>query len=120
MGIVVEKLEIIPTEEDLLKVKKDILRSFIKYTEVFQDYVITNGDKVFIDYHATINGVTFDGSDAKGFELQVGSNSFLKELEMGCIGMIIGDNKDIDVIFPQNYIKKELSGKKALFNVTVK
>ena len=118
--ILLNKFEIEPTEDDILSAKKNFLREFVEYKEIVGDYVIKNGDKIIIDYYGKINNKDFDGNKGNNIELKVGSNLLLNDLEKGCIGMILGQEKYIKVAFPNDYIKKELSGSIAYFKVKVR
>ena len=69
------------------------------------------GDTVNIDYAGTIDGVAFDGGTAEGQDLKLGSNQFIPGFEVQLVGVGIGEEKDLSVIFPENYGAKELAGK---------
>ncbi|MCD7844468.1 MAG: trigger factor, partial [Oscillospiraceae bacterium] len=75
------------------------------------------GDTVVIDYLGTVDGVAFDGGAAEGHNLELGSNSFIPGFEDGVVGMSAGEEKDIDVTFPEAYHAEELAGKAAVFHV---
>lgn len=75
------------------------------------------GDTVVIDYLGTIDGEAFDGGAAEGHNLELGSNSFIPGFEDGVVGMSAGEEKDIDVTFPEAYHAEELAGKPAVFHV---
>ncbi len=75
------------------------------------------GDTVVIDYLGTVDGVAFDGGAAEGHNLELGSNSFIPGFEDGVVGMSAGEERDIDVTFPEEYHAEELAGKPAVFHV---
>ncbi len=77
-----------------------------------------NGDTAVIDYVGTVDGVPFEGGSAEGHNLVLGSNSFIPGFEDGVVGMSAGEEKDIDVVFPEQYHAEELAGKPAVFHVT--
>ncbi|MDR0446493.1 MAG: trigger factor [Oscillospiraceae bacterium] len=77
------------------------------------------GDTVLIDYAGSVDGTPFDGGTATNYELELGSGSFIPGFEEKLEGMKAGETRDIDVVFPEEYHAKELSGKAAVFNVTV-
>jgi len=64
-----------------------------------------------------VDGVPFDGGKAEGYDLTLGSHSFIPGFEEGVVGMEIGEEKDIDVTFPEEYHADELAGKAAVFKV---
>ena len=77
-----------------------------------------NGDYVNIDFVGKVNGVAFEGGTASGYELKLGSNTFIDGFEEQIIGMSINDKKTITVTFPENYTE-ELAGKEATFDITL-
>lgn len=78
-----------------------------------------NGDTVVIDYEGSVDGVKFDGGAAEGHELTLGSNSFIPGFEDQVVGMQKGEERDINVTFPEQYHSAELAGKAAVFKVKV-
>lgn len=84
------------------------------------DRAAQNGDRVHIDYLGTIDGQPFEGGEAKDFPLVLGEGRTLAEFEGGLIGMKAGETKTYDVTFPADYFAKELAGKTASFQVTMK
>ncbi|MCC8356525.1 MAG: trigger factor [Oscillospiraceae bacterium] len=75
------------------------------------------GDTVVIDYLGTVDGVAFDGGAAEGHNLELGSNSFIPGFEDGVVGMSAGEEKDMDVTFPEAYHAEERAGKAGVFHV---
>ena len=84
-----------------------------------EDRPAKNGDSVNIDYAGTVDGVAFEGGTAKAYELVLGSNSFIPGFESQVEGMSIGEEKDINVTFPEEYHAEDLKGKAAVFHVKV-
>ena len=78
-----------------------------------------NGDIVNIDFLGTIDGVKFDGGEAEGYDLTLGSGQFIPGFEAQVEGMNIGDKKDVNVKFPDDYQAEALKGKPAVFAVTL-
>ena len=76
-----------------------------------------NGDIVNIDFVGTVDGVKFDGGEAEGFDLTLGSGQIIPGFEDQVVGMNIGDKKDVNVKFPENYQAESLKGKDAVFAV---
>lgn len=79
-----------------------------------------NGDRVHIDYLGKIDGVAFQGGDAKDFPLILGEGRTLPDFEGSLVGMKAGDSKTFEVKFPDDYFAKELAGKTASFEATMK
>lgn len=84
------------------------------------DRAVEMGDVVNIDYVGKIDGVAFDGGSAQGSDLTIGSGQFIDGFEDGCIGMKVGETKDVEATFPDPYKNNpDLAGKVAVFTVTV-
>ena len=81
------------------------------------DRAAQNGDVVNIDFVGTVDGVKFDGGEAEGFDLTLGSGQFIPGFEDQVVGMNIGETKDVNVTFPENYQAENLKGKAAVFAV---
>ncbi|MGE4351574.1 MAG: trigger factor [Bdellovibrionales bacterium] len=78
------------------------------------------GDVAVIDYDGTVDGVAHPGMKGDDHHLELGSNSFIEGFEEQVVGMKAGDKKDINVTFPAEYHAPHLSGKEAVFAVTLK
>jgi trigger factor len=76
-----------------------------------------NGDSTVIDFEGFVDGIAFDGGKGENHTLELGSNSFIPGFEDQVVGMAIGDYKDIEVIFPEDYQSDDLKGKAATFKV---
>lgn len=74
------------------------------------------GDVANIDFNGYLNGERFDGGKAEAYDLELGSGSFVPGFEEQIVGMNIGDEKDIDITFPENYAP-ELAGKAVVFKI---
>ena len=79
---------------------------------------VKKGDTADIDFEGFDNGVAFDGGKGENFDLEIGSGSFVPGFEEQLIGMKAGEEKDIDITFPENYAP-ELAGKPVVFHVKV-
>ncbi len=76
-------------------------------------------DTVNIDFTGKMDGKAFEGGTAEGYDLTLGSHQFIPGFEEGVVGMNIGETRDIEVTFPEDYQAEELKGKKAVFTVTL-
>ncbi|HNW85925.1 MAG TPA: trigger factor [Candidatus Limiplasma sp.] len=83
------------------------------------DRPVENGDEVNLDYSGSVDGVKFEGGTAQGQKLLIGSNSFIPGFEEQMLGMAVGEEKDLQVKFPEEYHAENLKGKDAVFNVKV-
>ena len=80
---------------------------------------VVEGDTVNLDYAGSVDGVAFAGGTAQDQTLKIGSGSFIPGFEEQMIGMNIGEEKDLQVTFPEKYHAEELAGKAAVFHVKV-
>lgn len=74
------------------------------------------GDTANIDFDGYLDGERFDGGKAEGYSLELGSNAFVPGFEEQIVGMKVGEEKDIDITFPENYVE-DLAGKAVVFKV---
>lgn len=84
-----------------------------------EDRAVAEGDTVNLDYSGSVDGVKFAGGTAEAQTLKIGSHTFIPGFEEQMVGMNIGEEKDLEVTFPQEYHAEELAGKKAVFHVKV-
>ena len=81
------------------------------------DRAAQNGDIANIDFVGTVDGVKFEGGEAEGFDLTLGSGQFIPGFEDQVVGMNVGESKDVNVTFPEEYQAENLKGKPAVFAV---
>lgn len=84
-----------------------------------EDRPVKDMDTVNIDFEGSVEGVPFDGGKSENYDLVVGSHTFIPGFEEQLLGKNIGDNGDVNVIFPEEYHSEELKGKEALFKVKI-
>ena len=87
--------------------------------EVTDRDVIENGDVANIDYVGKKDGVAFDGGTAQGYDLEIGSGSFIPGFEEGLVGVKKGETVDLNLAFPESYHAADLAGAEVVFTVTV-
>lgn len=102
-------------EEELKKVQDQNSR-----TVSVEDRAVKDGDMTVIDFEGFIDGEAFDGGKGEDYPLTIGSHSFIDTFEEQMIGMNIGEEKELNVTFPEDYHAENLKGKPATFKVTVK
>ena len=81
--------------------------------------VVETGDIVNIDYTGTKDGVAFEGGTAQGFNLEIGSGTFIPGFEDGLIGKKLNETVDLNLTFPEEYQSEELAGQAVVFTVTI-
>ena len=90
------------------------------YAEIVaKDGKVANGDTAIIDFKGLKDGVAFDGGTAENYSLVIGSHTFIPGFEEAIVGMKKGEEKDIDLTFPEDYMSEELKGQKVTFKVKV-
>lgn len=93
----------------------------VNYTETQEvtDRAAADGDTVNIDYVGTVDGVEFDGGSAEGYDLPLGSGTFIDGFEEQIVGHTPGESFDVTVTFPEDYRATDLAGKEAVFATTL-
>ncbi|MBQ6386022.1 MAG: trigger factor [Lachnospiraceae bacterium] len=117
-GIEVAKQDTLVTDDDIAEELKQEQEKNSRLIDV-EDRPAQNGDTVVIDYAGTIDGEAFDGGSAENHSLELGSGSFIPGFEEQLVGVNAGEEKDVEVTFPEDYHAKELAGKAAVFHCTV-
>jgi trigger factor len=100
-------------EESLENMRKRYAENVVKEGKV------ENGDTAIIDFEGFKDGVAFDGGKGENYSLTIGSNTFIPGFEEQIIGMEKGEEKDINVTFPEDYHAEDLKGAKVVFKVKV-
>ncbi len=113
-GVEVEKVEAAVTDEQV-QAELDRMAQNVASTETV-DRAAAMGDTANIDFEGFDNGVPFDGGKGDSFDLKLGSGQFVPGFEEQIVGMTAGEEKDIDITFPENY-HEGLAGKPVVFHV---
>ena len=115
-GLEVEKAEVTVTDEQV-QAELERMAQNVAATETV-DGPAKLGDTANIDFEGFDNGVPFEGGKGENHDLKLGSGSFVPGFEEQIVGMSAGEEKDIDITFPQDY-HKDLAGKAVVFHVKV-
>ena len=117
-GLEIEKQDTELTDDEL---QESIDHSLGHLAEmvVKEDGAVENGNTVNIDFTGSVDGEEFEGGQAEGYDLEVGSGSFIPGFEEQLEGMKTGEEKDVVVTFPEEYHAEELAGKEATFKTKV-
>lgn len=101
-------------------IESDIANNnFFTRSDAIKDGKVEDGDIANIDYCGKKDGVAFDGGTAQGYDLEIGSGSFIDGFEDGLIGVEIGSTVDLNLTFPKAYKSADLAGEDVVFTVTV-
>ena len=116
-NIEIEKIEIETTEEDVDKELEALRQRNARIITV--DRPAKDGDMVLLDYAGYVGDHQFEGGTAEGHELKLGSNTFIPGFEEQLVGASVGEERDVIVMFPEEYQSEELAGKEAIFKCTL-
>jgi trigger factor len=117
-GLNVSLEEMKVTDEDV----EDEIAYNMRLSEIYESLeegTVHDGDVANIDYEGKLDGEAFDGGTAKGYDLEIGSGTFIDGFEDGLIGVAVGDTVDLTLTFPENYSNEDLAGQETVFTVTV-
>ncbi len=117
-GLKIKKFEYNVSDADVENEMKKLLEKDATDVEV-TDRACKNGDTVNIDFSGSVDGEKFPGGTAEDYNLVLGSGSFIPGFEDAVVGMKVGENKDINVKFPEDYQADNLRGKDSVFNITL-
>ncbi len=111
-------------KETVKVTKKEIEESIDHMREHYKENIVKEGsvekgDIAIIDFEGFKDGVAFEGGKGENYSLEIGSNTFIPGFEDQIIGMNVGEEKDINVTFPEDYHSEDLKGKPVVFKVKV-
>ena len=112
------KKEKVSVSDEEIKHEIEHLREHLADVVVKEDGVIAEGDTAVIDFTGIVDGKEFDGGKGENYPLEIGSHSFIPGFEEGLIGLKAGEEKDLNLKFPENYVE-DLKGKDVTFKVKV-
>lgn len=117
-GLKIEKTAVEVTEEQVEAQVNKMLENAAKMV-IVEDAEIQDGDFAVIDFEGFVDGVAFEGGEGKGYPLQIGSGSFIPGFEEQLIGAKAGEEREVNVTFPEEYHAPNLAGKASVFKVKV-
>ena len=118
-GVKVEAAEVTVTDEEVdAKIEKE--RENNARTIEVTDRPVKDGDMTILDFEGFVDGEAFDGGKGTDYPLTIGSGSFIPGFEEQLVGANIGEEKEVNVTFPEDYQAEELKGKAAVFKCTIK
>lgn len=113
----IKKEEVKVTDEEVKEALEDMRKKYIE--NIDKEGTVENGDIAIIDFEGFKDGVAFPGGKGENYSLKIGSNTFIPGFEDALIGMKKGEEKDIDLTFPEDYHEEDLKGAKVVFKVKV-
>lgn len=117
-GLDVKKKEIIVTDEEVEEAVEQMRGRYSEYV-IKEDEIVEENDIAVIDFEGFLDGVAFEGGKGENYSLKIGSHTFIEGFEEQLIGMKKGEEKEINVTFPEDYHSENLKGKPVTFKVKV-
>ncbi|MBD8068876.1 trigger factor [Bacillus sp. PS06] len=117
-GLEVETLDATVTDEDVDAELKQLQERNAELV-VKEEGTVENGDTVVLDFEGFVDGEAFEGGQADNYSLEIGSGSFIPGFEEQLVGLSNGEEKDVEVTFPEEYHAENLAGKPATFKVKI-
>lgn len=111
-------IELDTKSDDFKKVEQDLIDYDIEQYYFYKG-TVKKGDVANIDYVGKKDGVAFDGGSAQGYDLEIGSGTFIPGFEEGLIGAKVGETVNLNLTFPKDYDSAELAGQDVIFTVRV-
>lgn len=118
-GLAVEKKDFVVSAEQIDEELKNLQASHAEIVVADAGTAVENGDIVFMDFKGFVNGEAFEGGEAENYQLEIGSGLFIPGFEEQLIGLKTGEEKEINVNFPDAYHVKALAGQPAVFKITL-
>lgn len=115
-GLEVEKKDFSVTDEALQAELENLQKSHAEIT-VVEEGEVQAGDIVIIDFKGFVDNEAFEGGEAEKYQLEIGSNTFIPGFEEQLIGLAKGEDKEVNVTFPEDYHVAALAGKPAVFKI---
>ena len=118
-GVEIEAISTEVTDEEMQEQIDSLLAAYPEVRPVEGKTIVEEGDTVDIDYAGYKDDVAFDGGTAEGYELTIGSNTFIDGFEDGLIGKEVGETCELNLTFPESYGNADLAGQDVVFVVTI-
>ena len=118
-GLKVAKDAVEVKDEQVEEQVKNILNHHAKMVDAEEGATVANDDFITLDFKGEVDGVAFAGGEGKDYPLQIGSHSFIDTFEAQLVGLKVGEEKDVNVTFPEEYHAKDLAGKAAVFHCKI-
>lgn len=117
-GLEVKKVDYTVSDEEVEAQLKSMQEKNAR-VESKTEGTVEKGNLTVIDFKGYVDGVAFEGGEGKDYSLEIGSGTFIDTFEDQLVGMKVGETKNVNVTFPEQYGREELNGKPAVFEVTI-
>ena len=126
--VVIKKFENLPLQKEILEISDErvngildnIRSSQAETVTVFEDRALAEGDVAVLDFVGEVGGAPLPNGSAEGHMLEIGSGQFIEGFEDGVVGMKIGEHRDLNLKFPEQYHESSIAGAPVKFHVTLK
>lgn len=118
LNVMKEKLEV--PEDRIAQILENIRQQNAETVAVFEDRALAIGDVAEVDFNGFVGGQPLPNGSAEGHQLEIGSKQFIEGFEEGLVGMKIGQNRTLNLKFPDGYHETSLSGAPVMFDVKLK
>jgi len=119
-GLKVDKEEVSVSDDDVAHELHHMQEHHAKMVDAAEGDAVVDGDFITLDFKGYVNDEAFEGGEGKDYPLQIGSGSFIPGFEEQLVGVKVGEQKDVNVKFPEEYHAENLAGKDAKFDCTVR
>lgn len=116
VGLEIPEKDFSVTEEDVINDLNQLLHRHAEL-EIVEDGEVEQGDTAVIDFEGFLNGEAFQGGKGEKYSLEIGSGSFIPGFEEQVVGIKKGEERDINVTFPEDYHSEDLAGKEVVFKI---
>jgi len=117
-GARIERPVVTISEEDVTRTLDTLRRQRVGWTPV--ERAAVNGDRLVLDFQGLLDGVPFEGGEARDYSLVLGNNTLVDGFETGLVGACAGERRTLDIRFPVDYRNTQFAGKPVKFAVTIK
>lgn len=119
-GLEVDKEKFSVTDDQIEKSVQNILQNRSELVDILEDRPVQKGDVTLIDFEGFVDGKPLENGAGKDFELEIGAHQFIEGFEEGLIGAKIGEERTLNLKFPDPYHAAEIAGKPVDFKTTVR
>jgi trigger factor len=119
-GLKLERLTVEPDESAVDEQLDRLAQSNKRWDDAPDSHAAQTGDLVVMDFVGTVDGEKFEGGSGEDMQIELGSGNLIPGFEEGLVGVKVGDSRDVQVTFPEDYPSEKVKGKPASFAITVK
>ena len=118
-GLKLERLTVPVQDSEVQEQLKQLADQQKRWDDAAEGHAATTGDQVVMDFVGKVDGVAFEGGTGEGMAVELGSGRLIPGFEEQLEGVKVGDEKQLNVTFPEDYGAKDLAGKAATFDVKI-